>query len=143
LFFEDIWGEVSTDGGITWEVWDGDSFSITGIQNSEAYACIFDVPDSTPRWFRVCAQEWRNEAARWESAWYEVSPDEDDGDISATGGGSTPPNPPYRLPELAADSGEEPGEPPAADSSDGSKQEAAQEEGAASAPEAAPETGED
>ena len=143
LFFEDIWGEVSTDGGITWEVWDGDSFSITGIQNSEAYACIFDVPDSTPRWFRVCAQEWRNEAARWESAWYEVSPDEDDGDISGNRGGSTSPNPPYRLPELAADSGEEPGEPPAADSSDGSKQEAAQEEGAASAPEAAPETGED
>lgn len=148
-FYGDIWGEVSADGGETWEAWEeGDSFSIAGIQNSEAYACIFAVPDSTARWFRVCAQEWRNEAARWESAWYEVSPDEEDDDISGNRGGSTSPNPPYRLPALAADPGEETDEPPAADSPDGAEQETVQEEGGTAsggetAPEAEPETDED
>ena len=51
-----VWGEVSTDGGLTWERWaDGNNFFVTEIE-PEGWVCIFELPDETPGLFRVVAE---------------------------------------------------------------------------------------
>lgn len=50
-----IWGEVSTDGGVTWTRWEnGGDFFIVETE-PEGWACIFDLHDQTPALFRVAA----------------------------------------------------------------------------------------
>lgn len=47
----EVWGEVSADGGKTWERWGEFQY-----QEEEDYvSCVFSLPDSTPRHFRVHA----------------------------------------------------------------------------------------
>lgn len=47
----EVWGEVSADGGKTWERWGEFQY-----QEEEDYvSCVFSLPDSTPRHFRVQA----------------------------------------------------------------------------------------
>lgn len=61
----EVWGEVSADGGKTWERWGEFQY-----QEEEDYvSCVFSLPDSTPRHFRVHAANeeehlyWVSEAA--------------------------------------------------------------------------------
>lgn len=45
----EVWGEVSADGGKTWERWGEFQY-----QEEEDYvSCVFSLPDSTPRHFRI------------------------------------------------------------------------------------------
>lgn len=56
------WGEVSADGGKTWERWEEFQY-----QAEEDYvSCVFSLPDSTPRHFRVRAAD-EEESFYWVS----------------------------------------------------------------------------
>lgn len=51
----EVWGEVSTDGGESWQRWEG--FELR--QSEAVVAGVFALPDSTPRQFRVRAANQR------------------------------------------------------------------------------------
>lgn len=98
-----IWGEVSRDGGTTWERWeDADGFFVVEIE-PEGWACIFELPDETPGLFRVAAETawWFDGYACWRSEAFALSPPEDGEDSGGNRGGSTTPDPPEREPEPA------------------------------------------
>lgn len=51
----ELWGEVSTDGGETWVRWEPFEHRGEGDRTS----CVFSLPDSTPRHFRLRAANQR------------------------------------------------------------------------------------
>lgn len=52
---DNVWGEISTDGGATWERWE----DFTWQEEASGVSCLFHVTGSTPRHFRVrAADEW-------------------------------------------------------------------------------------
>ena len=98
-----VWGEVSTDGGVTWTRWENeDDFFVVEIE-PEGWACVFDLHDETPALFRVAAETawWFDEYACWRSDAFALSPPEDGEDSGGNRGGSTTPDPPEREPEPA------------------------------------------
>lgn len=91
----DIWGEVSNDGGTTWQRWD--DFQIR--ESDEVIACVFYLPDDTPRYFRICASFIsRNYRQYWTSDNI-LLPEEEGDDSGGDRGGSITPIPPEREPE--------------------------------------------
>lgn len=98
----DVWGEVSTDGGHTWNRWE--DFEILSVGGETPYqkggpaACVFYLPDATPRDYRVVALD-PVENSHWMTASYRLPVEESD-DISGDRGGSTAPESPLREPRL-------------------------------------------
>lgn len=91
----DIWGEVSADGGTTWERWE--DFHVR--EGDEGTACVFYLPDDTPRHFRICASFIsRNYRQYWASDSF-LLPEEDGDDGGGNRGGSITPVAPEREPE--------------------------------------------
>ena len=91
----DIWGEVSADGGTTWERWE--DFHVR--EGDENTACVFYLPDDTPRHFRICASFIsRNYRQYWASDSF-LLPEEDGDDGGGNRGGSITPVAPEREPE--------------------------------------------
>ena len=91
----DIWGEVSADGGTTWERWE--DFHVR--EGDESTACVFYLPDDTPRHFRICASFIsRNYRQYWVSDSF-LLPEEDGDDSGGNRGGSITPVAPEREPE--------------------------------------------
>lgn len=91
----DIWGEVSADGGTTWEMWE--DFHVR--EGDESTACVFYLPDDTPRHFRICASFIsRNYRQYWASDSF-LLPEEDGDDGGGNRGGSITPVAPEREPE--------------------------------------------
>lgn len=136
--FADVWGEVSTDGGNTWTRWDDpDVFFIVAMEYEENLICVFQLPDETPRWFRIAAHDplehlyWRSDT------FYLYHEDEDDS--GGNRGGSTTPSKPDREPTPPEDDavlGIAPPEEPAIP--DNSTEESAAGENTAAAPESTP-----
>ncbi|WP_130870618.1 hypothetical protein [Intestinimonas massiliensis (ex Afouda et al. 2020)] len=66
--FADVWGEVSTDHGVTWTRWEGEENFFVIDAEPEGSQCVFVLPDETPRMFRIAAEDlwehlyWRSEA---------------------------------------------------------------------------------
>ena len=108
--FADVWGEVSTDGGESWERWEDESvFFIVPVER-EGTACVFVLPDDTPRWFRIAAEDpW--EHLHWNSDWYYLYPEEQE-DSGGNRGGSTTPDTPEREPVPLPAISPEPEQPP-------------------------------
>lgn len=91
----DIWGEVSADGGATWQRWE--DFQIR--QSDAVTACVFYLTDDTPRHFRICASFIsRNYRQYWASDSF-LLPEEETDDSGGDRGGSITPIPPEREPE--------------------------------------------
>ena len=91
----DTWGEVSTDDGATWQRWE--DFQIR--ESDEVTACVFYLPDNTPRHFRICASFIsRNYRQYWASDSF-LLPEEEADDSGGDRGGSITPIPPEREPE--------------------------------------------
>lgn len=91
----DTWGEVSTDDGATWQRWE--DFQIR--ESDEVTACIFYLPDNTPRHFRICASFIsRNYHQYWASDSF-LLPEEETDNSGGDRGGSITPIPPEREPE--------------------------------------------
>jgi len=91
----DIWGEVSADGGATWERWE--EFHVRA--GDESTACVFYLPDDTPRHFRIRASFIsRNYRQYWASDSF-LLPEEDGDDGGGNRGGSITPVAPEREPE--------------------------------------------
>ena len=91
----DTWGEVSTDDGATWQRWE--DFQIR--ESDEVTACVFYLPDNTPRHFRICASFIsRNYRQYWASDSF-LLPEEETDDSGGDRGGSITPVPPEREPE--------------------------------------------
>ena len=95
-FWGEIWGEVSADGGQTWQRWDDeDTFFIVPALGA-GYACVFRLPDETPRWFRIVAEDtWEHLCKRSEAFYLAYEEQEDSG---GNRGGSTSPSAPDRTP---------------------------------------------
>lgn len=54
---DEVWGEVSEDGGKTWTRWEAFHYQ----EEENCVSCVFSLSDSTPRHFRVrAANEWEN-----------------------------------------------------------------------------------
>lgn len=89
----ELWGELSRDGGESWERWDECDFDATG----DHLTCTFLLSDAVPRQYRLAAtdeagsQFWRSEAVEL--------PEEESDDQGGNRGGSTDPLPPSREPE--------------------------------------------
>ena len=45
----DVWGEVSTDGGVTWERWEDEEQFFIAEAEPVGQVCTFALPDETPR----------------------------------------------------------------------------------------------
>ena len=91
----EVWGEVSADGGKTWQRWE--DFQIR--EGDEVTACVFYLPDDTPRHFRICASYIsRLERQYWASDSF-LLPEEEGDDSGGDRGGSITPIPPEREPE--------------------------------------------
>ena len=87
-----VWGEVSADNE-TWTGWE--TFEVR--KSDEMVACVFYLPDNTPRYFRVCASNERCNL-HWRSDSF-LLPTEDSDDSGGNRGGSTSPVTPPREPE--------------------------------------------
>ena len=88
----DVWGEISSDNE-TWTRWE--DFQVR--QSDEMIACVFHLPDNTPRYFRVCASN-----DRWNLYWRSDSfllPSDDTDDSGGDRGGVISPISPTREPE--------------------------------------------
>lgn len=98
----EVWGEVSTDGGKTWERWeDEEQFFLVPVE-PESWACVFVVSDDLTGLFRVAAEDpWAEEYTRWQSACFAMSPPEDSEDSEGNRGGSTTPLVPDRQPQAS------------------------------------------
>ena len=93
-YVDNIWGEVSDDGGVTWKRWD----NLNIIDNEGFWTCIFYLPDGAPRHFRIAAAD-ENESKHWISEG--IFPTTDVGNQGGNRGGSTSPNSPERTPQPA------------------------------------------
>lgn len=95
----EYWGELSRDGGETWERWGECLFD----EDEGDHCCIFVLSDSTPRQYRVAAADgdggrfWRSRAVTLPETAAE------DDDPGGNRGGSTDPAPPSREPEPVQD----------------------------------------
>lgn len=96
--FADVWGEVSEDDGETWTIWkDAESFFLVAHE-PEGDACIFVLPDETPRLFRIVAED-PIEHTYWRSEAFSLYPEEQE-DSGGNRGGSITPVTPSREPTL-------------------------------------------
>lgn len=96
-----IYGEVSTDDGVTWTRWDDpETFFLVPVEGG-GYTCVFVLPDATTRLFRLAAQASGTEVRSWKSAAYALGPGEAE-DSEGNRGGSTTPDTPEREPSLPA-----------------------------------------
>lgn len=92
---DEVWGEVSTDGGETWERWEEFQYQEEG----DYVSCVFSLPDSAPRRFRIRAVNegehlyWASEAVLLPKE--ETKP----GDQGGNRGGSTAVVRPSRTPK--------------------------------------------
>ena len=95
--FVTIWGEVSADHGATWTRWESeDEFFVAPVE-SKGNACIFVLPDETPRMFRIKAEDsWKH--LYWQSEEFYLHPEEQD-DSGGDRGGSVSPISPDRQPD--------------------------------------------
>ena len=90
-----VWGEVSLDGGETWERWN--DFYVR--EGDEVTACVFYLSDDTPRHFRICASfVSRFYRQYWASNSF-LLPEEDHDDSGGNRGGIIAPVIPEREPE--------------------------------------------
>ena len=90
-----VWGEVSLDGGETWERWN--DFYVR--EDDEVTACVFYLSDDTPRHFRICASfVSRFYRQYWASNSF-LLPEEDHDDSGGNRGGIIAPVIPEREPE--------------------------------------------
>lgn len=96
----DIWGEVSTDNGKTWERWETEDLFFIVENEPEGFVCNFALPDETPRMFRIAAQDWF-EPLFWQSEAFSLTAPTTD-DSSGNRGGSTTPVSPEREPSSVA-----------------------------------------
>ena len=87
-----VWGEVSADNK-TWTSWE--DFEVR--QSDEMVACVFYLPDNTPRYFRVRASNDRRNLY-WRSDSF-LLPSDDSDDSGGNHGGSISPVTPTREPE--------------------------------------------
>lgn len=95
----DVWGEVSADQGKTWERWDHEDWFFLVPEVNGRTVCVLQLPDDTPRMFRVKAYD--PQAQRyWSSQAFALQPEES-GDSEGNRGGSTAPTSPERDPEPA------------------------------------------
>lgn len=94
-YVDNIWGEVSNDGGKTWERWD----NLIIMDNEGFWTCIFYMPDNVPRHLRIAASADTNEFKHWISKG--VFPTNNIDNQSGNRGGSTSPNSPDRPPQPA------------------------------------------
>ena len=99
--FADVWGEVSTDDGVTWTRWeDEERFFIVEVEQEGGWACVFQLADETSGLFRVAAEDpWADPYAYWRSEAFALSPPEDGEDSGGNRGGSTTPDTPDQEPE--------------------------------------------
>ncbi len=90
----EVWGEISTDGGQTWQRWQE-----WELQEREdgSFLGIFYMTDSTPRHYRIAARSDAGDQ-HWASKGYFL-PEEESEDQGGNRGGSTDPNPPERQPK--------------------------------------------
>lgn len=92
---DEVWGEVSADGGETWERWEEFQYQEEG----DYVSCVFSLPDSAPRRFRIRAVNeeehlyWASEAVLLPKE--ETKP----GDQGGNRGGSTAVVRPSRTPK--------------------------------------------
>ncbi len=88
----EVWGEVSEDGGETWEqwmLWDEEERFFVTRDVYDTPVCVFVPPDTTPRLYRVCAQDSREERV-WTSDSFLLPGEEDETeDQGGNRGGST------------------------------------------------------
>ena len=98
-----LWGEISQDEGRTWTVWEEPDFTLSTDLNGNPVA-VFEVPDSTPRWYRV---RGTNEAEDhfWSTESF-LLPQEESADQGGNRGGAVNPLPLDRDP-LPIDNGQD------------------------------------
>lgn len=90
----DLWGEISTDGGQTWQVWE----DFTLLQDTQGDdVAVFFLPDATQRLFRVVGTDFLGEE-HWASRGV-LLPTEDSSDQGGNHGGSLNPVVPERTPQ--------------------------------------------
>ncbi len=99
----ELWGELSRDGGKSWERWEECDFD----EGDGYLMCTFSLSDATPRLYRLMATDWE-ESRFWRSEAVEL-PEEDSEDQGGNRGGSTDPAPPSREPKPAEEDGPESG----------------------------------
>lgn len=100
--YANVWGEVSTDGGVTWSRWEDEDLFFVVEAEPEGWACIFAVSDEMSGLFRVVAEDpWADEYTCWRSAAFSMCAPEDGEDSGGNRGGSTTPSSPDRQPEPA------------------------------------------
>lgn len=93
----ELWGEISTDDGATWQVWP--DFELLSDSNT-GYAAVFFLEDDTPRLFRLAAVDYAGEQ-HWVSRGI-LLPTEDSDDQGGNHGGSLNPIVPERTPQPTA-----------------------------------------
>lgn len=91
---EEIWGELSRDGGKSWERWENCHFD----EDGDYLTCTFLLPDATPRQYRLAATDWEGKRI-WRSEAVSLPEESDPEDPGGNRGGSTDPAPPSREPE--------------------------------------------
>lgn len=93
----EVWGEVSADGGKTWERWE----EFRCQEEKDYVSCVFSLPDSTPRHFRIQAAD-EEERVYWVSEPVLLPKEETKpSDQGGNRGGSTAVLRPSRTPEPA------------------------------------------
>lgn len=98
----ELWGELSRDGGKSWERWEKCDFE----ESDGRLTCTFTLSDAVPRLYRLMAADeagdrfWRSEAVEL--------PEEDSDDQGGNRGGSTDPIPPSREPEPVEEKKDDP-----------------------------------
>lgn len=93
----EVWGEVSADGGKTWERWE----EFRCQEEKDYVSCVFSLPDSTPRHFRIQAAD-EEERVYWVSEPVLLPKEETKpSDQGGNRGGSTAVIGPSRTPEPA------------------------------------------
>ena len=90
----EIWGELSQDGGKSWERWERCYFD----ESNGHLTCTFVLSDATPRQYRLAAADWEGSRS-WRSEAVTLPEESDPDDSGGNRGGSTDPVPPSREPE--------------------------------------------
>lgn len=91
---EELWGELSRDGGKTWERWENCYFD----DDNGYLNCTFVLSDASPRQYRLAATDWEGKQI-WRSEAVTLPKESDQDDSGGNRGGSTDPAPPSREPE--------------------------------------------
>lgn len=101
----EIWGELSQDGGKSWERWERCYFD----ESNGHLTCTFVLSDATPRQYRLAAADWEGSRG-WRSEAVTLPEESDPDDSGGNRGGSTDPVPPSREPEPVDDRSDDDGE---------------------------------